>query len=207
MAGESVLPNPLRCLSAVVCSEAISDPPDDERHMTTTRAVATLVAVSAVASRPNRWKFDETSKWCNSCERQLPLDAFALSAARPSGRQSYCRGCQTEATRRYRAAHPERAREKNRRTRERFGRDYYRDRNLRLNHGITLVEYEALLEAQDGLCAICDGAPNGSGALHVDHDHESGRIRGLLCSNCNRGIGHLQDDPVILERAIGYLRR
>ncbi|WP_347878324.1 endonuclease VII domain-containing protein [Streptomyces sp. KS 21] len=58
-----------------------------------------------------------------------------------------------------------------------------------------------MVAAQGGLCCICLKAP----AVHVDHCHETGRVRGVLCFNCNSAIGKLGDDPDILRRAISYL--
>jgi hypothetical protein len=59
-----------------------------------------------------------------------------------------------------------------------------------------------MFEAQAGLCAICKTAP----AEHIDHDHSTGKLRGLLCLNCNHGLGKLLDDIATLESAIQYLR-
>ena len=85
-----------------------------------------------------------------------------------------------------------------------------KDRERRF--GITAERYAEMVEAQGGLCAIC-GKPecetrNGKvKALAVDHDHESGRIRGLLCVACNTGLGKLGDDPVVLRKAAAYVER
>lgn len=84
--------------------------------------------------------------------------------------------------------------------------------NLRKNYGLTVEEYEALLDEQGGLCAICQRPERAQRAgrtmrLPVDHDHTTGRIRGLLCHSCNRAIGLLQDDPALLVRAADYLLR
>ena len=66
--------------------------------------------------------------------------------------------------------------------------------------------YDALYLKQNGVCAIC-GQPNQNGKrLFVDHCHITGKIRGLLCSFCNSGIGYLKDSPVLLNRAIDYLK-
>ena len=75
--------------------------------------------------------------------------------------------------------------------------------HLRTKFGITIEQYESMLELQSGVCAIC--SKSCSRALAVDHDHETGVVRGLLCNNCNRGIGHLKDSVEILQRAIDYL--
>jgi len=82
-----------------------------------------------------------------------------------------------------------------------------RDYRLRTTFGITAKEYDEQLELQMGGCAICR-ATIGDGAgrrLAVDHCHETGRIRGILCGSCNLGLGKFQDDPIILGRAIQYL--
>ncbi len=90
------------------------------------------------------------------------------------------------------------------------------DRNARLvrSYGITVEQFDALLGEQGGGCAICQRPPR-TVNLHVDHDHaccptrkkSCGKcVRGLLCEDCNRAIGMLNDDPDILMRAVGYLR-
>lgn len=75
---------------------------------------------------------------------------------------------------------------------------------LRTEYHITLEDYEALLVEQNGLCAICNGEPHGE-FLSVDHNHETGKVRGLLCRNCNVGLGALKDSPDVLRRAADYL--
>lgn len=70
-------------------------------------------------------------------------------------------------------------------------------------YGLNEQGYQALLDGQQGRCAICGGRARG---LTVDHDHRTGQIRGLLCDPCNRAIGHLQDSPGVCVRAAEYLR-
>jgi hypothetical protein len=72
-------------------------------------------------------------------------------------------------------------------------------------YGITLKQYEILLEAQNGVCAICRRPP-GKYRLCVDHDHVTGRVRGLLCQTCNRWLGYVEIGDR-LERTVEYLRR
>lgn len=101
-----------------------------------------------------------------------------------------------EYARAYRAANP----------------DIYRDQHLRKTFGVTLEWYNAQLEAQGGVCAICKlpeqathqktGLPR---SYAVDHCHSAGRVRGLLCSKCNTGLGSFRDDPALLQSAIEYL--
>ena len=75
------------------------------------------------------------------------------------------------------------------------------------HRGLLVVddEYDRLFAQQNGCCAICHSSAEGR-RLVVDHDHKTGKIRGLLCLGCNVGIGHLRDDVTILESAINYLK-
>lgn len=70
--------------------------------------------------------------------------------------------------------------------------------------GLTPAAYLEMCEAQGWACKICKRTP--SSKLHVDHNHETGKIRGLLCGSCNVGLGHFSDDPARLEVAIEYLK-
>lgn len=79
--------------------------------------------------------------------------------------------------------------------------DKIKSLNLK-RYGITLEQYNRLLIAQGGRCKICDKTEH----LHVDHDHRTGKVRGLLCSNHNTGLGKFQDDIETLEKAIVYLK-
>lgn len=75
---------------------------------------------------------------------------------------------------------------------------------------MTVEDYKKLYDEQDGVCAICGGKQVGRGqaknTLSVDHNHTTGKIRGLLCTNCNTGIGNLKDKIELLEKAIIYLK-
>ena len=70
---------------------------------------------------------------------------------------------------------------------------------------MTIEEYEDLFRQQDGVCAICKKPSQGARKLVVDHRHHHEIIRGLLCENCNRGLGLFYDDPAVLKNAIDYL--
>lgn len=74
-------------------------------------------------------------------------------------------------------------------------------------YGINPAEFETLLEGQDGKCAICRTDCELNPRLSVDHDHETGVVRGLLCNRCNVGLGRFREDPELLKRAAGYLER
>lgn len=161
-------------------------------------------------------------KVCGRCGESKALDEFAPDRRAKSGVGRYCLPCKDERTkeqarernRRYVAAHPERRAAGQKRWRERVGPDYWRrwreanpgkDREYQLRslYGITVEQYDAMFEAQGGLCAIC-GRP-GNGPLRVDHDHETNEVRGLLCHGCNVAIGLMADDPDRLIAAAAYL--
>jgi hypothetical protein len=84
--------------------------------------------------------------------------------------------------------------------------DNHRDLYYQKVYGITLAEYNAMLLAQGGVCAICEDAPEKK-RLAVDHDHETGELRGLLCFGCNIAIGHLKESKDMLERTLAYMNR
>jgi len=164
-------------------------------------------------------------KRCNTCGAVKPLDEFYRASGCKDGRRGDCRVCfQAKAVARA-EANPElreRARERTARwisdndeRYRRYKRTYGKldkkktaDRrsHLRNKFGLTLEDYDRMLADQDGGCAVC-GDPPGTSALHVDHCHESGRVRGLLCFRCNSAIGNLRDDPDIVASALAYLTR
>jgi len=90
--------------------------------------------------------------------------------------------------------------------------DYYADYDLRRDFGISLAQYNEMLKSQGGVCAICEQTErttrNGKfKRLAVDHDHVTGKIRGLLCAHCNHAIGKLGDDPALIRKAAEYVER
>ena len=78
-------------------------------------------------------------------------------------------------------------------------------------HNLTQAAYDALVVAQENTCAICKRSPQakqqGEPRLHIDQDHATNKVRGLLCANCNTALGLLQDKIEVLSRAITYLTR
>lgn len=86
-------------------------------------------------------------------------------------------------------------------------KERHRDYTLRTVYGITLAEYTLMVQDQGGGCAICrkPASENNHGVLSVDHCHETGVVRGLLCNLCNTAIGKFHDDPSLLRKAAAYL--
>lgn len=109
--------------------------------------------------------------------------------------------------REWRKANPEEAKRQGR-ARYRRNKRGARNTQLQIHFGITLPQYEALAAQQNHQCAICDATKaGGRGAWHVDHDHSTKKIRGLLCHHCNVGLGNFRDNVRVLLRAVDYLRR
>lgn len=75
---------------------------------------------------------------------------------------------------------------------------------FKTRYGITVEDYDRMMVEQQGLCSICRGVP-GKRGFQVDHDHNTGKVRGLLCEPCNRGLGQFKDDPILLRVAAQYL--
>ena len=71
--------------------------------------------------------------------------------------------------------------------------------------GVSRAQFDALFARQGHVCAICNRAPSTSKATHLDHCHTSGKIRGVLCASCNKGLGHFRDDPTLIRAAARYL--
>lgn len=107
----------------------------------------------------------------------------------------------------WREANPEKAKE-NRRKNYLKNKEsnllYSKEYNLKQNFNLTLEDYNTLLQKQNNVCAIC--GKTCSKSLAVDHDHKTGKVRGLLCNNCNRALGHFKDSVENLTNAINYLK-
>jgi hypothetical protein len=131
-------------------------------------------------------------KNCSICKIEKDLSNFVKRANRKSGVQSYCKEC-----------HNKKMKLKDR-------TEYTRNFDLKKSYGITIDDYNKMFIEQKGCCAICnihllDIKQKTKRNLCVDHDHNTGVIRGLLCDKCNRGIGLLQDNKEIILSAYNYL--
>lgn len=156
---------------------------------------------------------------CSRCRHLKPVSEFQPSIVRVGC--GACRDCKYAAKRAYEQRNPERVnaarnehRKRNHAHHREVMRAHYRN-NLSLyrgynlgRYGITPADYDALLADQGGACACCGSTTNRNGKrLFVDHDHETGAIRGILCLNCNRGLAALGDTIVGVRRALAYLER
>ena len=133
-------------------------------------------------------------KVCTTCQQSLPLNEFYKKKRGQCGRSSVCKQC----AKKYRKKH----------YKDTGGWDSKKRDTQYLNrYGISLKEYERLLEDQNSRCCICNTSqPGGKGTFHVDHDHATGTVRGLLCHACNLGLGLFRDDTKLLIQAVSYLQ-
>lgn len=132
------------------------------------------------------------AKLCSGCGQWHPLTAFGPSKVGRGGLNSRCRGCQRRSIRAW--EEKDRLKRPNRE----------REQHLQSTYGIGLAEYNALLGAQGGHCRLCPAIAGRKGPLVVDHDHTTGRIRGLLCDACNLALPQAEI-PGWLEAVRRYL--
>lgn len=144
----------------------------------------------------------EGERKCARCGETKPLTNFRVMLQKASGRDSYCESCRRAIGREWRRAN---------RASSRASVAKWQKANplaSRLSkYPIDTTEYLRRLDEQDSSCAICGRSPDDPFTLCVDHDHATGKVRGLLCSACNSGLGKLGDTEEGLLRALDYLRR
>lgn len=132
---------------------------------------------------------DKRASWCKKCDHERNVSRMQD----PAQRLRILEKCKE-----YRASN-----------KQQRARSRRRDGLLR-RYGITVSQYEAMYEQQQGRCALCGiNSPTfgpASSRLHVDHDHSTGADRGLLCGACNVALGNFKDNPEVLETAAWYLR-
>ncbi len=156
----------------------------------------------------------EQMKVCSACGEEKSEADFYADKTRPDYLHPQCRACSAArkraSNRRIRTQDPETwarrrrgyvARYKTRHP-ERMKR-HWRKQQLR-KHGITPEEFDEMAADQRGLCLVCEEKPE---RLYVDHDHATGKVRGLLCVNCNFALGHAKDSIEILHKLVRYLKR
>lgn len=118
-------------------------------------------------------------KACSKCEKEKPASDFNHNRSRLDGLQDWCRDCHAVITRK---------------------------NHLQRNYGITPEDYDVMYRAQCGCCVGCgDHQSILTKALHVDHNHDTGKVRGLLCRHCNLIAGHAKDSVRTLHRITDYI--
>jgi hypothetical protein len=146
------------------------------------------------------------TKLCPNCKELLSVSAFNKSNRR-DGFQTYCRACHNKMQRKKYAEDPAAKVKRQLRANRRKERDPFvaRKAELKRLYGITFDDYIKMFIQQGEVCAICKNKCKTKKMLSVDHDHKTGKIRGLLCNRCNAALGMLRDDPTIIKRALYYI--
>lgn len=143
------------------------------------------------------------SKICTSCKKEKDISDFSVCNSTKDGLRPQCKKCCHEGYIRWKTKNPEKARQKWRNgSKLYYSKSGFYDKRKLKRYGLTTEKYEQFVLEQDGKCKICFSNET---VLCIDHCHKSGKIRGLLCSNCNTTLGLMNDDPERLKRAADYL--
>lgn len=166
---------------------------------------------------------------CPKCKTEKEIDEFYNDKNRKDKHSCWCKECCKKSSSKnkngknypesrkkwyennpnYNNKYREKNRDKiNKRTRD-WNKKYPEKRkntDLKYSYGLTLIEFNELLAKQDNRCAICSNLIKGRN-IHTDHNHITGKVRGLLCKNCNLGIGLFKDNFSLLIRAADYIKR
>lgn len=141
---------------------------------------------------------------CSHCKEILPHEDFPTNNSKPIGHGNICRKCMKI----YDSKPEQVAKRKPRRTayiKTEAGKLQSRKQHLKRTFGLTLEEYDQMFEEQNGVCAICGRINDNGRRLCVDHNHTTGQVRALLCTNCNTAIGLLNEDKQRISSVIDYL--
>lgn len=159
-----------------------------------------------------RYEVPTTEKRCTGCDEVKSLDDFAADGRKRDGHQSRCRPCQAAEGRarsaQRRAAQglaPLRKLPPRHERDAAWWKEYHLATYLKSRYGITIDEFQAMQEAQEGVCAICREVCIQKARLSVDHSHTTGKVRGLLCGRCNMGLGLAKDEADLLDAMASYL--
>lgn len=133
------------------------------------------------------------TRLCTTCGQRKSFSEFSKSKPSADGRNSKCKECSKKYAKRYYRSNQQRRREQ----------------WLQSEYDLSLEKYNEMHEQQDGKCAICGSAGTYSHQSHlaVDHNHETGEVRELLCGTCNNALGLFKDDPALLRKAAAYIEK
>jgi hypothetical protein len=130
-------------------------------------------------------------KKCSRCQTHKSLDDFHNTKSSKDGKAWYCKECTLTKVKEYYYSEN--------------GNIKKKAANRRFITGFTPEDFNAQLAKQGGVCAICGTDDPGKMDFCADHNHNTGQKRGVLCRKCNSGLGHFQDNPEIIAKAIEYL--
>lgn len=145
------------------------------------------------------------SKACTKCKVVKEDCNFYKCSLVKSGLSPSCKACSSEYSKSYRAANRERVRN-NISTWVKSNPEKCSERarraTLKRRYGMSVADYDLILKDQEGMCKICGESKR----LYIDHCHDSGIVRGLLCASCNIGVGHLEKSGDFVQKALDYIK-
>lgn len=143
-------------------------------------------------------------KKCSKCKKLKRKSSFYVDNSRPDKLRPSCKPCTIEVNYASRLRNPEKHRQSGRRWKKRHPEKHI-ENHLMYKFGITYAQFNQLSDFQNQVCAICEQPCRTHARLSVDHCHLTGRIRGLLCNQCNHMLGNAKDSPELLRKAAEYL--
>ena len=157
-----------------------------------------------------------SSKTCSKCKIEKTLSSFKLNKA--GNYSAWCYECDNILAKNRYASDPEYRAAQLAKNKIRYfqegGKQRKRERQLKKSFGLTIDDYNKKLQTQDGLCAICKKPESSLNAhssgilpLAIDHDHQTGKVRDLLCSRCNQALGLLREDVEIAKNLVTYIQK
>ncbi len=146
------------------------------------------------------------TKKCSRCKWEMPFRDFNIDQSTKSGLSCYCRECARKRKKEYCDKNGDKVIQYNKKYRASpRGRQKDRDNALKYTYGITREQHKQKYINQNGCCALCRGSVPYD-KITTDHNHDTGKVRGLLCPRCNTGLGQFRDDEKLLSLAINYIR-
>lgn len=147
----------------------------------------------------------EPTKRCPRCEQDKFFSAFGKDKTKKNGLSSYCLNCAKANRKINYAKNPEKEKKKLNQYYS-VNKERSRQYSLKALYGLSVESYREMLEQQNSSCKICKTHENNlKRKLFVDHCHETGKVRGLLCQYCNTMLGNTKDNVLVLQSAINYL--
>lgn len=163
---------------------------------------------------------ETTTKHCHACNQTKPVEQFSKDRTTWDGQATQCKACRVRYRKdnvamvpahrkRWAQANPEKGKAYNKKWRD-ANPDKIKNKQLRHDFGITLIDYNRMSDKAGFSCEICKGGiedptTGRRETLAVDHCHKQDKIRGILCRHCNTALGLMRDDPTILRAAMQYL--
>ena len=148
-------------------------------------------------------------KICNICNMNKPLPEFRFIRKNKNGTDLYKARCvecdRKQQLKRYHNLTDNEKIERKNKSIQTLGKDYFKRYKLNKHYNLTLEEFNLMYKNQNGKCYICENKISGK-EVKVDHNHSTGKVRKLLCHNCNTSLGLLNEDVKIFEKCIEYLK-